>query len=376
MDASQALPPHFWLLLAACLVAFALLWWFAPGALQLARQWRLRQRIDALAPGAGPPDEAALAAMRQAMTQARDARSAGAARLNASDAADDKPWLIFIGDAEANVPSLLTAAGGTPLPPPGEVPTAPFWHLWLMPALTAVEPGPGIVDDLPGAAARRLWYEALFMLARRRDHGLPLDGIALCIGAQGLLGGPDTIGPLAARLRSRMDEATRLLRIHLPVHLIVTGLERLEGYDAVRSMLPPQVLDQALGYCLPVPAAPGEPAGKAAGRVDELYTPLAGRLHALRLTLLRDADAPAARLAIHAFVEQLHALQPGLRVLAESLFEDRRAIRGAHWRGLYLTAAGQGAAAAPGEADASRREGAFVCDLFQRLLPRDAPLAH
>jgi len=103
----------------------------------------------------------------------------------------------------------------------------------------------------------------------------------------------------------------------------------------------------------------------AVTRSDALFEPLALRLHALRMGLLRSQPEPSRRQAIHAFVEQVRALQPGLRTFAQQLFEPARGGHAAaRWRGLYLVAA-------PGDSN----QCAFVADLFQRFLPADQPLA-
>jgi type VI protein secretion system component VasK len=180
----------------------------------------------------------------------------------------------------------------------------------------------------------------------------------VCVSAARVLGDAEHLAADAARLRRRVDEAAELLRLQLPVYLLVTGLERLAGYEVLREALPPAARAQALGHRLPDTSA-------AAARPDALFEPLALRLHALRMGLLRNQPEPARRLAIHAFVEQVRALQPGVRAFAQQLFEPARGGHAvARWRGLYLVAA-------PEDSDQS----AFVADLFQRFLPADQPLA-
>jgi type VI secretion system protein ImpL len=89
------------------------------------------------------------------------------------------------------------------------------------------------------------------------------------------------------------------------------------------------------------------------------------RLYALRMALLRARENPAQRQAIHAFVEQMRALQPGLRATADGMFGNGRGPRSPRWRGLYFTAA-----------PSNGNGGAFAQDLFTRFLPTDQPLAH
>jgi type VI secretion system protein ImpL len=97
--------------------------------------------------------------------------------------------------------------------------------------------------------------------------------------------------------------------------------------------------------------------------VEWVFGSVAQRLHALRMGLLRRTPDPARRLAIHQFVEQMRALQPGLEILVDGLFE-RPGGMPPRWRGLYFMAA-----------PTVEHPGAFIGDLFGRFLPADQPLA-
>lgn len=360
MNGLHPLPPYYWPLLALCLFGLLALWWFMLGSRYAARRRLLRRRIEALGPSPDAHDQQLLAALRQGVADAR------ASLLRSPPAPPavrnplyDLPWFLFIGDESAQLPGLLAAARRAS-PPAQTGPDAAgdgFWRWSFLRSMVAIETSPAAVREPASLRERSLWYEALLALADQRER-LPLNGIVLCVSASHLLRDPQAPAPDAARLRQRIDEAVEHLRQHLPVYLVVTGLERLPGYDAFRCALPPGALSQALGHRLPDNAA--------GARLDDLFGPLGERLHALRMGLLRSQPEPARRLAIHGFVEQLRALQPGLRTLAERLFDNGfgRTLAPARWRGLYLTAA-----------PADSEDDAFVADLFLRFLPSDQPLA-
>jgi type VI protein secretion system component VasK len=184
----------------------------------------------------------------------------------------------------------------------------------------------------------------------------------VCVAASELLHADgESAKPLAARMRRLLDEAGDTLRLQLPVYLLVTGLEQLAGYATLRGALPPEVLAQAIGHRLAEPFAASD---TASARLGALFDPMAERLHALRMALLREQPSASGRLAIHEFIETVRALQPALRQVADALFESHgRGSRGLRWRGLYFTAAPSDVAG-----------GAFTADLFGRFLPADQPL--
>lgn len=365
MATLSSLPDAFWQLVALCGIAFVGLWWWLLGAPQAARRRALRERIAALGPVESASELAALQAMREAIAQARRGlRRAGTPAGAPPDGLYGIPWFLFIGDTAADVPGLLAAAHSvSPLPIAHDRDTSgrAFWRWWFFDTMTAIETSSAAVCDAGSRRTRNLWYQALMELAEQRER-LPLNGVVVCVGAASLLGEAADIAPGTARLRHVVDEAAEHLQLRLPVYLIVTGLERLPGYDTVRGALPAEVLAQALGHRLPLQARSASPA--AGDRLSELFEPISARLQSLRLRLLEEASSAADRLAIHAFFDRVNALQPGLRSVVDRMFEESRGRRSPYWRGLYLT--GVQAEGGP----------AFVADLFQRFLPADQPLAH
>ena len=366
MATLSSLPATFWQLVAFCGIAFLALWWWLLGAPQAARRRALRARIAALGPPESASEIAALQGMREAIAQARRGlRQTDTPARASHDGLYGIPWFLFIGDTAADVPGLLAAAHSvSPLPVAHDRETSgrAFWRWWFFETMTAIETSSAAVCDTGSRRTRNLWYQALMELAEQRER-LPLNGVVVCVGAASLLGDAADIAPGTARLRHVVDEAAEHLQLRLPVYLIVTGLERLPGYDTVCRALPSDVLAQALGPRLPLQVRAAAPA--PGDRLSQLFEPIVARLQALRLRLLEEATSAADRLAIHAFFDQVSALQPGLRSVVDRMFEESRGRRSPYWRGLYLTGA---------QADDSGP--AFMSDLFQRFLPADQPLAH
>ncbi|MGK6310315.1 type VI secretion system protein [Variovorax sp. DT-64] len=359
MNMLYPLPTHYGALLALCMAGLLALWWFMLGSRYFARRRLLRRRIEALATPSDTQLAEPFAEPRATAARARERLLCSPALRALHQPLYDLPWLLFIGDEDAGLPALLASARPEAAVPArqGEDESGDFWRWHFLPTLIAIETRAAAVHEPATPHERGLWYRALLALADQRER-LPLNGIVVCVNAARLLGDAQHVAADASRLRQRIDEAAELLRLQLPVYLLVTGLERLAGYEALREALPSAVRNQALGHRLPDTAA-------AVARLDALFEPLVLRLHALRMGLLRSQPEPAPRHAIHAFVEQVRALQPGLRTFAQRLFEaPRSGHAGARWRGLYLVAA-------PDDSDQS----AFISDLFQRFLPADQPLA-
>jgi len=360
------LPARFWQVLGLCLVAFGVLWWFASGAKRFSRRGFARKRIGDLGPGNPEEEKVALERMRAAIAQARQAIQRSPEIGKGRDPLYRIPWFLFVGDEDADAGALLRAANRvSPFPPPDPQPDD-YWRWWFFKSMIAIETPPSAVCDGSARRERGLWYQALMLLATERDK-LPLNGIAVCVGACTLLAGPDAVRPVAMRLRRLVDEALEHLQVQLPVYLVVTGLDRLPGYAAFTGTMPEPALAQALGHRL---SDTEEISAATSGKLEDIFLPIVQRLHALRITALRGQATPAGRRAIYEFVEHVRRLQPGLATLVALMLEDNPFQRTPRWRGLYLTAS-------PAEpaAGKSGMAGGFLDDLFTRFLPVDQPLA-
>ena len=340
-------PPWLWFLLTAGALGLALFWWRRVGARRSRRLRELVRRCqaaEAAQGGPGPAWEARLRAAVEPLPAAQRRRYA-------------QPWMLCVGDPAADLAQLLATA--QPAGPLSAADGDAFWRWWSLDGMVAIEirPPPLGPSSAPQDAA---WLHALQVLARERPR-LPLHGIVLCVAAATLRADPAVLAGLLELMARRLCEAAGLLGLRLPVHLVVTGLQRLEGFDAVREALPDAALARALGHRLP-PEAGALPQEEMLldALFDAVFDTVEEQLHALRLGLLPEASDAGARHGIHLFVQEFVTLRPGLRALVEQL--SRFGTEGqVFWRSLYFCAV------AP--------QAAFVHDPLMRFLPADQPLA-
>jgi len=357
-------PMRFWQVLAICLVALVVLWWFTAGQRKASLKGRTRKRMGDLGPGNADDEREPLARMSAAIAEAK--------RTIARSPDIDKgraplyriPWMLFVGDQAADVDGLLRAGCEvSPFPPPDkdEMDAGDVWRWWFFKSMIAIEMHPRVVCDNGARLDRGLWYQALMKLADEREK-LPLNGIVVAVSAQTLLGPADALKDTATRLRRLVDEAMEHLNVQMPVYFVVSGLDRLPGYAELRATLPAEAFGQALGHRF----AENEVVSAASsGRIEDILKPIEDRLHALRMTALRAQATPQARRGVFEFVESLRRAGQGLSLFVGLMLEDNPFQRTPRWRGLYFA----------GSADAAYRGGAFVADLFTRFLPSDQSLA-
>lgn len=357
-----AIPPRFWQLVALCIAGLAILWWFTAGSRRYAQAGRSRKRIGDLGPGNPEDEREPLQRMQRAIREAKHAIARSPEMGGGRNSLYRVPWLLMLGDADADMGDLLRAGSATsPFPAPAGTVDESIWRWWFFKSMIAIEVSPRLVCDAGARLERGLWYQALLQLAAEREM-LPVNGIVVGIGARSLLGDAEALKATCMRLRRMVDEAMEHLQVLPPVYFVVTGLAKLPGYDKFRGALPQEAFGQALGFRMPVNEAVS---ADTSGRLDAILGPVFERLHALRMTaLLAQGDAPG-RAGVFEFVQSVSATGTGLHSFVSLLLEDNPFQRTPRWRGLYFT--GAPAAGSTG--------GAFVDDLFTRFFPADQPLA-
>lgn len=253
-------------------------------------------------------------------------------------------------------------------------------------------PGQAVYLEVPHAIAHRedlkkSWEAELKLLARRPQ---PVHAIVLCVAADDLAAASDPqaraaeIGDLLA---AEVHDLVEQLQVHVPVHLVVTRLDRLSGFSDILGSL--EQISGPLGFELP----DGRSEELALKELRTRFDALCGWLdrRALRkLGEFREPDPPR-QTRIYTFVQQVDALQEPLAAIAARVL----AVRGGdpvRLRGVYLTSAAQdaepvvdsvleslakktGGSYAPPLPDPTPSRRIFVDELVSTGLVRDGGLA-
>lgn len=202
-------------------------------------------------------------------------------------------------------------------------------------------PGSAVYLEVPHALSHRedlkkSWEAELKLLARRPQ---PIHAVVLCVAADDLAAAADPqaraveVGDLLA---AEVHDLIANLQVHVPVHLVVTRLDRLSGFPDILGSL--EQVSGPLGFELP----DGRSEELALKEFNTRFDALCGWLdrRALRkLGEFREPDPPRQS-RIYTFVQQVDALQEPLAAIAAKIL----AVRGGdpvRLRGVYLTSAAQ-----------------------------------
>ena len=218
----------------------------------------------------------------------------------------DRPWILALSGAEAGLARWLEAHGSFERladEGPGGL------GAWVARgALLLVLPAAvlGSEDELD----RQRWFQLLRAL---RGSGVPLGGAVVALG-------PDELSEGSSRwptaLRARLEEITREIGLDLPLSVMVTQLDRVDGFEAFVSRLPRPMQSAPFGWALE--RADGD--RDAIRDLDRGLGAIVERLVGLRVAIL-DRGVPAGdRRGVFGFPFALGALlvnlRPAIRTLA------------------------------------------------------------
>jgi len=229
----------------------------------------------------------------------------------------------------------------------------------------------GVVLDIAGepvlgpdgrSADERSWKSIVRQLVEMRPKR-PLDAIVVTVGCKELL---DAAGDEAKRLaladradrvRKRLWELQDTSGFRLPLYVLVTSCEQLDGFDDTCAALPARERVQILGWSSPH----GAQVPYQTTWIEEAFRGLRGALGHLQMKLFRDAPRGEGVLLLPWSVA---ALAVPLRTFLDQLLSPGARHEAALTRGIYFCGH-----------DRETRTTAFVAELFGQKIFHETGLA-
>jgi type VI secretion system protein ImpL len=253
------------------------------------------------------------------------------------------PWLLTLGQTAAGKTTLL---GSTEINLPYGAPeegirnSSDVCRWWLFDRAVVLDVTGDLVLRLDGASSDQPAWMGLLKTLRRYRGRRPLDGALLTIPAAELLGFEQadsrTRGELARRaelLRTRLDQAQRVLEIRFPVYVLVTQCDLLPGFADLLATLDRGRLRQMFGWSNPNPPE----VRYSPGWVDDAFASMAEALDRQQMLVLREGRPLAEPQSFLAFPAAVGSLQEALRIYWNQLFSDHAGGDGLPVRGLYFS---------------------------------------
>lgn len=189
-------------------------------------------------------------------------------------------------------------------------------------------------QQVPPATSARLWQHLLDWLLRSRSQRA-LNGILLVVDLPALLHGtPEQRIALAHVLRARLYEVSSQLGSRLPLYVVLTKFDLLDGFDQFYAGLSVPMREKMLGFTFKLDAI-----GTFDAWLEEYgdhYEQLISQLFEQVVDRLDALDSAAQRARLFSLHAQLIGLRPILlEFLKEALASDRYTtpalVRGVYW---------------------------------------------
>lgn len=218
------------------------------------------------------------------------------------------------------------------------------------------------------------WERMLELLTKHRlKEGL--NGLVLALDAEHLLQNSESLERDGHAFRQRIDQLIRLFDKRIPIFIMVTKCDKVYGFSRWAQVLPPDALNQAMGYTGLL-----EQGDKAETRfLDAAFAHTLERLKLLRLDMAVKGVELSPELLV--FPHEFEQLRPGLERFLAACAGNNPYLEQPLLRGLFFSSAQQNGGAYPSAlaqllnssepASPTAQKGIFLHDFFERVLPAD-----
>lgn len=337
------------LMLLAALVVAVLLW------------RRLRGKDDAATAEAGTDEDAPEDSRWLATHMRREVRKSLDTLRALSDSGGNPysvPWIVALGAEGAQTREVIDAIDPERPPAGGVIPRAGSMSFCRNGAVfhasdTLAEVGGGLGT----------WRRLIHLMETCRPHR-PVDGLVIALPS-GMLHGPealpfDRLADRGGRFGEMIAAAQRITGLRVPVTLVITGCQDLQGFSTLASALPESALDDALGWATPYALDSSFQPEWADQAIEHIATSLSGVAIQLLMTGITASDPDGLLL----LPSQVRGLAPRLKPLLAAMFQPSAYHESFLFRGVYLV----------GERPAQPGYGTFVSGLFNAKIFREYQL--
>ncbi|MEB0092560.1 type VI secretion system membrane subunit TssM [Pseudomonas sp. CCI4.2] len=291
------------------------------------------------------------------------------------------PWYLLIGPEQSGKSSLLKRSGlEFPLNDiDDKAKQEPTFYEWYFGEH-------GVLIDTGGAALTsessvdKSTWKSLLGLLRARRRNRPLNGIVITIPAQLLIIGdhqtPNNRNAIASSIRERLKDIRQQLKVDLPVYLILSKTDDIDGFGVFFDQLTKHESDQVLGATFA-----DDQNGNDRQVLRGEFEALLKRLNSQVITRMHQERTAERSAVILDFPHALGVLGPALCDFVHEALGGNRYQRASRLRGFYLTSATQPLKTPDGKEKNTTPQSLFtgsarfINHLFSRVIFPEAELA-
>lgn len=243
------------------------------------------------------------------------------------------PYILLIGDPDSGKTTLLNAvdngasSGATAV---GSV----SWRFLNKGAVIDI-PGNFLVAPDGKTQSDGRWERVLKSLVRHRAH-MPANGIVLTVAATDLLADDDPeqakLKQRAISIRQKLDELQRELGLVLPIHLLVTKCDEVNGFGSFCWEIDRERKDDMFGWSNPNTLE----TAFSPEWIDEAFDAIQDDIGRQQLQTFGSRPASPEMEGSFVFPLELESLRSPLRVFATEVFRETAYVDANFFRGVFL----------------------------------------
>lgn len=288
------------------------------------------------------------------------------------------PWFMVVGESGVGKTSAIVRSRLASLNRNArqldEITQTVNCDWWFFNRAVVIDTAGRYVSPDESGESQAEWERMLELLAKYRMRE-GLNGLVLAVDAQQLMSDDDTLERRGHVMRERIDQLIRLFDKRFPIFVMVTKSDLVYGFSEWARVLPPDALNQAMGYTGQMEQGDGAETRFLDAALDDI----AERLKLLRLDMAVKGVELSPELLL--FPTELSRLRPGLQRFLQACAGNNPYLEQPLIRGIFFSSARQtgeqiphalahliGPAARP---SAPSDKGVFLHDFFERVLPAD-----
>lgn len=254
-------------------------------------------------------------------------------------ASNELPWYLLVGKSQEGKTELLENSGlDFPLNinydkrmlSDGES-TKSFQWYFAEHAIFVDMPGQ-YIDHKDSPVDQHLWHSFL-KLFRFRKWNRPINGVVLTLSVDTLMTlKEDELEAYGKNLRDRFEELSKALSANIPIYLLVTKTDKIEGFEEYFSNISAQERKEILGMTFE-----NEVDSVDASVLQPEFDELLKRLNSSVLDKVHQELDPMMRTKTLLFTDAFSATFDRLKVFIETAFAKTRYRSPLHLRGIYFT---------------------------------------
>jgi len=247
------------------------------------------------------------------------------------------PWYILFGPENAGKTTLVENSGFH-FPLGTETGTTQNCDWFYSNTAVLIDTAGKIIEPEDQDKAHVEWYELINLLSRQRKR-MPLNGVIVCVNLSRITETtPDEVVSLAKQLRSRVNELIQSAGFHIPLYVVFTKCDLLEGFTEFFNEMTDAETSQIWGCTFPhTNLNDGEIEDIVNREFDKLFEVLVN----LRLANLSNPGVIQKQSKIYSFPEKFYSAREKINHFISNLFQPNYYADNPIFRGFYFTSATQ-----------------------------------